>query len=617
MNCTDSDYLVFLCFIQAKLSLMEQTPLWLAFSMIVGVIGSSFIVWKSLIFISERNNKRKMAHILEKDALISSFQNEDIVEAQKDYIVPYCSNIGPSNQDDLRVTVGVKELIFSALWNEIESTAGQRHILVLADSGMGKTTFLLNLFAREQKKKANNRKRIALVPLNRKDAKEQIRKISNQRETILLLDAFDEDTAAIEDFRNRMNELMSVAANFKVIIMTCRTQFFSQESTIPRETGILKVAARRAGDSGMHEWRTLYLQPFDDKQVKEFLKTAIPWTHYKELKRARKIVSQIPELAVRPMLLTLVPKLAAAKSNAHNLWDLYIFMVDEWLHRESAWIDSNDLIRLSKELAVDLVLGRSRRGSKRIPLNELVSLIRMSSESIESWKLTNRSLLNRDAAGNFKFAHRSVMEFMVIKAFIEGDNRCASVKWTDMMCDLFVSWGQTTPQDSKRIYEIMALDLRTTTLFPFIRPTIPASSFDQGWVRQTLSDKSSFGARSGLPIEWRTYTSRIVERNNVVRVYDFAAGLVLQFVNTVSIQERSEREIYNLIPSQNRWSDSSGEWLLPQLSEFRTLIEILTLSKKIDELFDTRETYWLADRDETFYYLARVRTNLSGGGETA
>lgn len=207
------------------------------------------------------------------------------------------------------------------------------------------------------------------------------------------------------------------------------------------------------------------------------------------------------------------------------------------------------------------------------------------------------------------------MEFMFIKAFIEGDNRCASVKWTDMMCDLFVSWGQTTPQDSKRVYEVMAMDLRTTTLFPFIRPTIPASSFDQGWVRQTLSDKSSFGARSGLPIEWRTYTSRIVERSNVVRVYDFAAGLVLQFVNTVSIQERSEREIYNLIPSQNRWSDSSGEWLLPQLSEFRTLIEILTLSKRIDELFDTRETYWLADRDEAFYYLARVRTNLGGGGK--
>lgn len=97
-----------------------------------------------------------MALRIEKDMLISSFQNEEMVDAQKDYIVPYCSNIDPSNQDDLRITVGVKELIFSALWNEIESTAGQRHILVLADSGMGKTTFLLNLFANEQEKKEKN-----------------------------------------------------------------------------------------------------------------------------------------------------------------------------------------------------------------------------------------------------------------------------------------------------------------------------------------------------------------------------------------------------------------------------------------------------------------------------
>ena len=484
---------------------------------------------------------------------------------------------------------------------------------------MGKTTLLLNLFAREQKKQAQERRRIALIPLNRNDAKEQIGKITNQRETILLLDAFDEDTSAIEDYKKRMDELMNAAGNFKAIIMTCRTQFFSQESTIPRETGILKVAARRAGISAMYEWRTVYLQPFDDHQVSAFLKAAIPWTHYRKRKRAKKIVDQIPELTVRPMLLTLVPKLAAAKLDAHNLWGLYVFMVDQWLQRESSWISSDELILFSKKLAVDLFLGRSQRGSERIPLNELVSLIHISSELIESWKLTNRSLLNRDAAGNFKFAHRSVMEYMFIKAFIDGDDRCASVKWTDMMCDLFVSWGQTTHQNSKRVDEIMAMDLRTTSLFPFIRPSVAASSIDQSWVRQTLSDKSSFGARSGLPTEWRSYTSRVIERNNVVRIYDFAAGLVLQFVNTVSIAERSERDVYKLIPSQSRWRDPSNNnyWVLPQLSEFRTLIEILVLSKKLDELFDSREIYWLADRDGTSYYLARARTNLASSDRPA
>jgi hypothetical protein len=265
MDCADNDYLAYICSVQEQASLIGKTPLGQALFLVVAAVGCIFTLWKAVIFIFDRNDKRRMARRLlelEKDTLISAFQNEDILEAQKDYIVPYCSNIDPSNQDDLRVTVGVRELVFSALWNEITCTTGQRYILILADSGMGKTTLLLNIFAREQKKRPRNRRRIALIPLNRNDAKEQIRKITNQRETILLLDAFDEDISAIEDYRKRMDELMTAAANFKVIIMTCRTQFFSQESTIPRETGIVKVAARRAGTPGVHEWRTVYLQPF-------------------------------------------------------------------------------------------------------------------------------------------------------------------------------------------------------------------------------------------------------------------------------------------------------------------------------------------------------------------
>jgi len=317
------------------------------------------------------------------------------------------------------------------------------------------------------------------------------------------------------------------------------------------------------------------------------------------------------------MLLNLVPELAAANSDAHNLWDLYIFMVNQWLQRESLWISPVELMRFSKELAVDLVLGRSRRNGERIPLDELVNLIRISSELIESWKLTNRSLLNRDAAGHFKFAHRSIMEFMFIKAFIDGDDRCASVKWTDMMCEFFVSWGRTAHQHSKRVSEIMAMDLRTTSLFPFIHPSVAASSIDQAWVKQTLSDKSSFGARSGLPPEWRPHTSRIIEHDDVVRVYDLAAGLVLQFVNTISIEERSERDVYKLLRSKSRWRNpsNSNDWVLPQLSEFRALIEILALNKRLDDLFDVREIYWLADTDRASYCLARARTNLLSSNE--
>jgi len=88
---------------------------------------------------------------------------------------------------------------------------------------------------------------MALVPLGQGNAIEQIKAISNHRNTILLLDAFDEDTRAIEDAMSRMDEIMESASDFKAVVMTCRTQFFPTEDAVPRETGVKRVSARRAG----------------------------------------------------------------------------------------------------------------------------------------------------------------------------------------------------------------------------------------------------------------------------------------------------------------------------------------------------------------------------------
>ena len=52
---------------------------------------------------------------------------------------------------------------------------------------------------------------------------------------------------------------------------------------------------------------------------------------------------------------------------------------------------------------------------------------------LDDWKLTRRSLLNRDAVGNYKFAHRSIMEYLFVHKFIQGDKSCVSVEWTDQM----------------------------------------------------------------------------------------------------------------------------------------------------------------------------------------
>ena len=616
MDCKGNDLDEWLCLILQKWQEIQSTEAWEVGLLVVAALGSIYGFLKGVgatIGWWRKWRERRTAQALAEKTSVRSFTDEEISNALRHYIIPYCSNIDPSNQEDLRVRVGVKEPIFDALESELSSSGGKRHIMVLADSGMGKTTLLLNLFAREQRKRQKAKRKMALVPLSRDDAVEQMKRVEKPRETILLLDAFDEDSRAIANYQQRMVEVMREASDYKAVIMTCRTQFFTKESKIPRETGIIRVGPRRAGTPGSHEWRTVYLLPFDEKQVTAFLSATIPWWRLRTRHKARKIVRKIPELAVRPMLLALVPDLASLKAEAQDLWELYVFMVESWLVREKSWISPDDLMRLSKLLAVNLVLGREKRKSERISLGELMSVLSLSSESIDGWKLTNRSLLNRDAAGNYKFAHRSIMEFMFIRAFIDGDDKCVTVTWTDMMCDLFLSWGRSDLVNRERAFQILSMDLRKTALFPLAHRPERASSIDQQWVKDVFSGSTFAGERYGFPPEWRTHTSHINERQDLVRVYELAEGLVWQVTKTIAMQERGEREVFLLDRFATRWRSKQSQrvWGLPQLSEMRALVEVLAASGKLAEVLDEREVYWLADADDQSVAVARVRSEAN------
>ena len=162
-------------------------------------------------------------------------------------------------------------------------------------------------------------------------------------------------------------------------------------------------------------------------------------------------------------------------------------MVSQWANRERHWIDETNLINFSTKLAVDLFLNRERRQAERISLDELEQLINVSSSNIEKWSLTGRSLLNRDSGGNFKFAHRSIMEYLFIKAFTEGHKECSKVKWTDMMCELFISLGKCNVLSREKLNEIFNLDLRETGLFQFTQ--IPQAEFNstKSWITYATS----------------------------------------------------------------------------------------------------------------------------------
>jgi hypothetical protein len=146
------------------------------------------------------------------------------------------------------------------------------------------------------------------------------------------------------------------------------------------------------------------------------------------------MVAKIPLLTARPMLLSHIDDLLKTDRDFQFSYELYEEMVEAWIKREKGFVENSDELRdFSERLAVDLYLNRSRRGAERVPIDELSKLANGWGVQVSEGKLSGRSLLNRDADGNFKFAHRSIMEHLFVQRFWHNDAQCLSLDWTDQM----------------------------------------------------------------------------------------------------------------------------------------------------------------------------------------
>jgi len=382
---------------------------------------------------------------------VNQFFDEDTINfSTKYYIEPNCSNMDPALEDEPGdIFSSNPRKLFSAV-DDFLLKRSRRYLLILADSGMGKTSFLLNYYARNLKFSKRNQMNIAIVSLSIKDPDIFIEKIENKPETILFLDAFDEDSMAIKDHHQRIRELMDKCNEFKHVVITCRTQFFPKDEEIPKETGIIRVGPRKAGEGSYYEFYKIYLLSLTDQQVSQYLKRYFPWNP-KKRRFAFEIVKKIPNLKVRPMILAYIPDIIESDNNIVNTPQLYDIMIHKWLEREKRWVNEKDLLRFSEMLAVDIYINKSKRGFERIPADELTELANQWNIKLKKWQLTGRSLLNRDASGNYKFSHRSIMEYLFIRSFIKMPVECRPLipEWTDQMIVFYI--GLKSPKNMAHI----------------------------------------------------------------------------------------------------------------------------------------------------------------------
>jgi formylglycine-generating enzyme required for sulfatase activity len=363
------------------------------------------------------------------------YEEQKIRNSLKYYIQPHCQSIDPSGGKEPGSIHCAREDLFASIDGYLRNRTEFKYIIIQADSGMGKSSFLLNYYARHLLRRRDDFS-IELIPLGVPDADTRIKSIGDKQKKVLLLDALDEDTLALVDYRQRIRELCRMTDEFYKVVLTCRTQFFPKDEEISADIGdVIKVGPREANEKACHSFHKLYLLPFSDDQVNRYLKKRYRCFEIGKRKKARKIVGTIKDIVARPLLLAHLDDLRRMKIKAKYSFEIYEEMVDSWLKREEGFftIKAQGLREFSDRLAVDLLENREKRGSEKIPADEIKALAMTWNIPVVDWKLTGRSLLNRDSSGNFKFAHRSIMEYLAAKQLYKGKVMIEQKLVTDQM----------------------------------------------------------------------------------------------------------------------------------------------------------------------------------------
>lgn len=380
---------------------------------------------------------------LEKKLSQGPFDNGTISRAIKYYVRPMCSNADPSVEEEpLQAISKVREPLFKFLDRYLSHSDGRRkYLLLLADSGMGKTSFFINYF-HYRNRYLSRRKNVCLVSLAQSDCMQHISRIDRKESIDLFLDALDEDVAAYGRVVERITELLKHSELFRSVIISCRTQFFVDDDEIPSDTGLFVMAPVAAGESKKYTFQKIYLSPFDDSQIHAYLRRRYPGPfHSSDRARAFALVKQVPALSVRPMLLAHMPEIVSSRVPVTTSADVYSAMVDAWLLRESSWIRPDDLRVFSCRLAVDFYVNKSSRGAESALPEEIGMLARSWGYNLDLGYLTSRSLLNRSSNGRYKFAHRSIMEFFVVESIFSGLKLNKSVLTDQMVLFLLQKVG--------------------------------------------------------------------------------------------------------------------------------------------------------------------------------
>lgn len=471
-------------------------------------------------------NKTKGAYI--HAALDHDFAEQLGEENKQQYIETHFTSLPPHEFDDpIKSTTASTRESMTAFCDRIlaPDNPNDKLYIVLAGSGMGKTTFMVNIFCHYVNLHMTREGMpldIKLLRLDDENIIDRIKSLSTTTipgKTILLLDALDENRDASENFSGFKEELESVIEPYKLVIITCRDQFFESEKDIPEETRWVSSGKEK----NLINYFKVYISPFTDSDVDKYLSIKYrKWKHRKKRKQARQIVSKCRSLMVRPLLLSYIDDLVDEKAEYRELSDIYEQLIDKWLQREVNAIEvskrqerKDTLYRFSSDIAIAIYENWRKTKKMQLTINQMNEFMSKYGYDSVPYQIKQRSLINRNISGEYKFSHKSFLEFFLAKKKYEDNTFDFQFEGMDMAKDFFSGFcSQEYSKFEKLGYFEVTVPKR---FFPETKLTIKKiKKYQLSHLRPALNSLKIIP--NSVTFSWKLYNDDLLEFLKDIRV---------------------------------------------------------------------------------------------------
>jgi hypothetical protein len=234
-------------------------------------------------------------------------------------------------------------------------------------------------------------------------------------------------------------------------------------------------------------------------------------------------------------------------------------------------------------------VNREQRQSERIHFSELKPLADQFGIGLADWQLRGRSLLNRDVAGNYKFAHRSIMEYLFVKRVLDmTPAERPVVGWTDQMnrfLEEIILFKIDMNEKNLNLKGIISYELRSK-----------AVKINNDSVIKMIRNFDFYD--SGRNISGKGYTNKYLEWGKDEKVvFDLATGLMWQQSGSPKYMNYEKAINYFRELNQQKFA-GYNDWRLPTIEEAMSLMEPKKNKNGLyinDKFVDKQKWIWTAD----------------------